>query len=118
MVVAADNSFVPYRRPLSPHLRAKINSESREKRAVRKTEGLCINHDDRARVYGCRCFECWLVHKLTKPVAGALLDRAVSRCNGCELRVPEGYGKLVPDVGLFHKRCLEQHRKESEDAHF
>lgn len=109
MVVAA-TPFVPRKRNLSEQTRENIRVSSRAARAKRKLDGLCVNHhaEPRPRTHGCRCFECWLVHRLKEPTATSLLDSSVMRCIGCELRVPTGYGEFVDDVGMFHKRCAEQ----------
>lgn len=118
MVVAA-TPFVPRKRNLSERTREKIRVSSRAARAQRKLDGLCVNHhaEPVLRTHGCRCFECWLVHKLTKSVASELLEAAVARCIECVQRVPTGYGEILEDVGMFHHRCAEQlYEKGSNDG--
>lgn len=111
-----DRPFVPGRKWISEYARANIRADSAARRYLRKCDGMCVNHDSRPRTHGCRCFECWLVHKLKKAVADSLLDAAVVRCFECELRVPHGYGVFVEGVGMFHKRCAEQYAKGSSDG--
>jgi hypothetical protein len=110
-------SFVAAKRWKSEFARANVRADSIWNRHIRKCDGMCVNHGERPRTHGCRCFECWLVHRLTKKVASGLLDESVARCAGCALRVPRGYGEFVVDVGVFHKRCAGQYEKELSDGY-
>lgn len=94
-----------FTRRRTPHGIEWSKAYSKKRRADRKAAHRCLNHEERWATHGCRCFECFLVHRVGRIKATELLSTAVSRCNVCEQLVPAGYGFPNSEHGMRHTEC-------------